>query len=239
MAQPPTKVEAADPAHGVDLRQRGEDITREAVFDCGVNLLLQGVRPSGDRIREIIGGSPHTIKPWLAEFWVWLGTLAAAALKGQSIQGVPKPLAQAALQLWNSALASARDELKMSLTQRERALEVREHVVQDQVRQATQHQQAAAASAAGLKEALALATSQLALANQRAEGLEQQLAKERSGQLTKIAGELTVKRAEVERLTRQLGRTARGRASGSARAPDRKSSAVRLRKKAGRARKTR
>jgi hypothetical protein len=229
MAQPPTKVEAADPARGVDLRQRGEDITREAVFDCGANLLLQGVRPSGDRIREIIGGSPHTIKPWLAEFWAWLGTLAAAALKGQTIQGVPKPLAQAVLQLWNSALASAREELKTSLTQREKALDTRGKVVEDLVRQAAAREQETVSRATGLEKALALATSQLALANQRAEGLERQLAKERSGQLTKIAGELNA-------VTRQLGHTAglRDRRGSRPLAVRGKAAPTRLGKKPGR-----
>jgi len=229
MTQPPTKVEAADPAHGVDLRQRGEDITREAVFDCGVNLLLQGVRPSGDRIREIIGGSPHTIKPWLADFWAWLGTLAAAALKGQTIQGVPKPLAQAALQLWNSALASAREELKTSLSQRETALDTRVKAVEELVRQATEREQETVARAAGFEKALALATSQLDRANQRAEGLERQLAKERSGQLTKIAGELNA-------VTRQLGHAGGLRDSRGARSRAARGKAVRARlgKKPGR-----
>ena len=222
MAQPPTKVEAADPSHGVSLRQRGKNITRAELFECAQNMMLQGERPSGDRIRDIIGGSPNKIGPWLEEFWIWLGSLVGPALKKQSIPGVPKPVAQAALQLWNVACDSARQELQTNLAERETAIGVRERAAEDLVRQAAEREQAAAASAVGLKEALKLATDQLALANQRIKGLEQQL-----------AGELTVKRAEVERLTRRLGRTTRQRAGAGSRATDRK----RLHKKAVRTRK--
>lgn len=222
MAQPPTKVEPSTPVDGADLRQRGENITREALFECAQNLLLRGVRPSGDRIKDIIGGSPHKIGPWLDEFWGWLGSLVAAALKKQTIPGVPKPVAQAALQLWNVARDCARQELQTNLAERETAIEARERAAQDLVRQAAEREQAAGASAVGLKEALALATDQLALANQRVKVLEGQL-----------AGELTEKRAEVERLTRRLDRTTRQRGKGGSRTMDRK----RLRTKAGRTRK--
>jgi Plasmid replication region DNA-binding N-term len=222
MAQPPTKVEAAVPAHGADLRQRGKNITRDELFECAQNLMLRGERPSGDRIRDIIGGSPHKIGPWLEEFWIWLGSLVAPALKKQSIPGVPKPVAQTALQLWNVALDCARQELQTNLAERETAIGARERAAEDLERQAAEREQAAAASAAGLKEALKLATDQLALANQRVKVLEQQL-----------AGELTVKRAEVERLTRRLDRTTRHRTGSGPRATDRK----RFRKKAGRTRK--
>jgi chromosome segregation ATPase len=90
-------------------------ITEHDVDQAADALLLQGLRPTIERIRLQIGrGSPNTVSPHLESWFRRLGQrLQAPAPVGPQPRAaeVPDPVDTAARQLWQAALASARQDV--------------------------------------------------------------------------------------------------------------------------------
>lgn len=179
--------------------RRAPRISQADVFRAADELLLEGHRPTIDRVRMKLGrGSPNTINDHLDAWWAKLGA-RLRDLPGQEFPALPERVAHALQQLWTEALDGARATLQGALLERERSVEQREAELNDQIRQLADREQAAAASKAALKESLTLAREQLDAANQRAQNLERTL-EDRNGECVRL-------REQVERLDGTVAET--------------------------------
>lgn len=152
--------------------RRAPRISQSDVFAAADMLLVEGHRPTIDRVRMKLGrGSPNTINDHLDAWWAKLGA-RLRDLPGQEFPALPERVAQSLQQLWNAALEGAHESLQGTLLKREQALQQREQELEVRTRQLAEREHAMAASAAALEQSLTLAREQLAAANRRAETLE-------------------------------------------------------------------
>lgn len=152
--------------------RRAPRISQADVFRAADELLLNGHRPTIDRVRMRLGrGSPNTINDHLDTWWAKLGA-RLRDVPGHEFPQLPERVAQALHQLWNAALEGAHETLQGALLKREEAISQREQALDTRTRELTQREQALATRAAGLEESLALAREHFAAANRRAESLE-------------------------------------------------------------------
>ena len=166
-------------------RVRAPRISRDEVYSTADALLLEGVRPTIDRVRVRLGrGSPNTINEFMDLWWAKLGS-RLRDLPGQEFPQLPERVAGSLQRLWNDALESAHEALRESLTRRQDELTERADLI-DADKQKLEHERATqTARTSALEEALALARTQLEEANLRARGLEQSLDK-REGELQRL-----------------------------------------------------
>jgi chromosome segregation ATPase len=116
------------------------------VWTAADALLLEGARPTIERIRQKVGrGSPNTVGPYLDTWFKGLGARIRDPGAFAARTGVPDPVAQAATHFWEAALALARSEATAALDHERDALSV-------------EHESLAAARAALATEAERLAT---------------------------------------------------------------------------------
>lgn len=175
-------------------RPRAPRISREDVFRAADELLLQGHRPTIDRVRMRLGrGSPNTINDHLDAWWANLGS-RLRDLPGREFPHLPERVAHALQALWNEALESAHVALQDTLAERDRTITERSEALQQREHALTEREQIAAARSSVLEDSLALARGQLTAANQRAEGLEAVL-EEREAEIARL-------RAQAEDLER-------------------------------------
>lgn len=86
-------------------------ITEQDVWAAADALLLEGARPTIERVRQHIGrGSPNTVSPHLDNWFARLGARISDPLAFRAPPDVPEPVLQAARHFWESALALARGE---------------------------------------------------------------------------------------------------------------------------------
>jgi hypothetical protein len=106
------------PAPATPMR-RSPRIGQADVFQAADGLLLEGNRPTIDRVRVRLGrGSPNTINEHLDAWWLKLGA-RLRDVPGREFPQLPERTAQALLTLWNEALAGAQDTLRGSIGARE------------------------------------------------------------------------------------------------------------------------
>jgi chromosome segregation ATPase len=152
--------------------RRAKRISQADVFTAADVLLVEGHRPTIDRVRMKLGrGSPNTINDHLDAWWAKLGS-RLRDLPGQEFPQLPERVAQSLQQLWIAALEGAHETLQSTLLECEQAIAQREQVLESQTRQLTEREQALTTRAEALEESLTLAREQLILTNQRAEALE-------------------------------------------------------------------
>jgi hypothetical protein len=163
--------ESADGAV-TSFNRRAPRISQTDVFQAADELLVEGHRPTIDRVRVRLGrGSPNTINDHLDAWWAKLGA-RLRDLPGQEFPQLPERVAHTLQQLWNEALDAAHSALRDTHSQREQTLAQQEQALQTRERALTEHERSSAARAAALEESLTLARNQLFAANQRAEALE-------------------------------------------------------------------
>src|ERR1700722_15884075 len=101
--------------------RRAPRISQADVFQAADELLVQGDRPTIDRVRMRLGrGSPNTINDHLDVWWTKLGA-RLRDLPGQEFPQLPERVAQNLQRLWNEALESAHEVLQGTLLEREQA----------------------------------------------------------------------------------------------------------------------
>jgi len=192
--------------HGRDVAatpRRAPRISQEDVFKAADQLLIEGNRPTIDRVRMRLGrGSPNTINDHLDAWWTKLGA-RLRDLPGREFPQLPERVAQGLQHLWNEALEGAHETLQGTLIEREQALTHRERDLESHARQLSEREQAGAARAAGLEESLALAREQLSAANRRAEMLETAL-QERDGECGRLRTRMEVLEASLAELRGKL-----------------------------------
>jgi len=165
-----------EPASATDsvalFARRAKRITQADVFTAADLLLIEGDRPTIDRVRMKLGrGSPNTINEHLDAWWGKLGA-RLRDLPGREFPQLPERVAGVLQQLWTTALECAHELLQTTLTEREGAL-VAAEARQVQAAQAlAAHTEAVNARAAGLEESLEVLRTQLAAAIERTRTLE-------------------------------------------------------------------
>jgi hypothetical protein len=151
---------------------RSPRISPPDVFQAADALLIEGHKPTIDRVRMRIGrGSPNTIQEHLEVRWTHLGS-RLRDIPGREFPELPDRVALARQQLWNEALDAAHETLGEKVTTRERFLVEREEALTVREQQFLEQEQAAIARAAAQEESLALARGQLLAANQQTDRLE-------------------------------------------------------------------
>ncbi|MGC8518718.1 MAG: DNA-binding protein [Steroidobacteraceae bacterium] len=174
-AQPPPENEETAPERRAAGPLRARRISAAEVFAAADALLVEGDRPTIDRVRVRLGrGSPNTINEHLDAWWRQLGA-RIRDLPGQEFPQLPERVAHTLQLLWNEALTGAHEALHEAVTTREQALQKRESALAAREHQLEEERQALAARGSALEDSLALARAQLGESNQRAAALEQAL----------------------------------------------------------------
>jgi chromosome segregation ATPase len=184
--------------------RRGRRISAEEVFSAADALLVEGHRPTIDRVRLRLGrGSPNTINEHLDRWWGHLGA-RLRDLPGGALPGVPEPVAKALVQLWTAALREAQQMLATTLQEREQRLSERESALARREQELQAETARHEATLTAKTEALASARAQLNEANERGRRAEQLLhtrEAEREQQQLRIGtleADLTATRQEVD-----------------------------------------
>src|SRR5882757_7226639 len=129
--------ERSNEAIGLPLTQRAPRISQTDVFRAADELLVDGHRPTIDRVRMRLGrGSPNTINDHLDAWWRKLGA-RLRDLPGREFSQLPERVAQTLQQLWNEALQGAHEVLQGTLVEREQSIALREQALEDHARQLT------------------------------------------------------------------------------------------------------
>lgn len=138
-------------------------ITEQQVHAAADALVAAGERPTVERIRQHLGtGSPNTVTRWLETWWGSLGTRLAAQARKVALPEAPEPVQVLASQLWEQALACAREFAEDTLAQHRRALEEDRKTINAAITQAQEEAEAARTTAAEAAVALAGANERLA-----------------------------------------------------------------------------
>jgi len=201
----PPDAPTAEPPPTRAVAERAPRIAAADVFSAADELLVQGHRPTIDRVRMRLGrGSPNTINEHLDSWWANLGA-RIIDLPGRAFPQVPEAVGKHLQLLWNESLQSARDSLGKAFAAREMALAEGERAIEAQRAQLLRDGETAAARSAVMDESIALARSQLIEANRRATVLEAAL-QEREGELARVRGSLEKAAEEHTLLGQKLER---------------------------------
>lgn len=161
----------ADDATAPFIR-RAPRISQADVFRAADELLIEGHRPTIDRVRMRLGrGSPNTINDHMDTWWTKLGS-RLRDLPGNTFPQVPERVGQALQLLWNEALEGAHETLQSALHEREQAITQQEQALETRTQQLADREQVTATRAAAIEESLTRVREQLSAAKQRAESLE-------------------------------------------------------------------
>ncbi|MEG0974668.1 MAG: DNA-binding protein [Comamonas sp.] len=163
-------------------------IQRDDVWQAADALLLEGKRPTIERVRQKIGrGSPNTVSPMLEEWFATLGPRLAqlqgngsVALPGGSTPagqsgtpGVPQAVLHAAQQIWDGALQQATEAAQEALTDERMQLDEAQQSLEAEKEALSQAKTVMAQQRASLEQALAVAHAQVKMQNTRLAELEQ------------------------------------------------------------------
>lgn len=151
-------------------------ITETDVWTAADALLLEGARPTIERVRQKIGrGSPNTVSPYLETWFRSLGARIKDPGAFAAPAATPDPVAQAAAHFWEAALAEARAQQEQAYRGRWEELAREGQQLASDAEQLQQREAQLAHREQDLQEALRVATSQLAAAEDRLQAAEQQL----------------------------------------------------------------
>lgn len=93
-------------------------VQQDEIWAAADALLLEGLRPTIERVRQKIGrGSPNTVSPMLEAWFASLGPRLSVSGSQAQADDLPPPVWQAMTKLWDIALVSAREESVQALTQ--------------------------------------------------------------------------------------------------------------------------
>lgn len=155
-------------AEGAVLR-RAPRVREEEVRQVADALLLDGDRPTVDRVRQRLGrGSPNTIALFLDRWWTQLGA-RLRDLPGQELPGVPPTVSAALVSLWSSAIDEARGLLKDTLAAQEAEIETRRVSVEEMAFALERSQAEFERERAALERTVSVVQNQLDMANERHE----------------------------------------------------------------------
>lgn len=184
-------------------------ITETDVWTAADALLLEGARPTIERVRQKIGrGSPNTVSPHLETWFRALGARIKDPGAFAAAPAIPDPITQAATHFWEAALAQARAEQADSYRERWEELAQEGERLAGQAEQLQQREAQLLSREQDLQEGLRLATAQLAATEDRLQAAEQ-LLRQRDEQLKHGRLQLDDARGAVQTLLTEA-ETARG-----------------------------
>jgi hypothetical protein len=100
-----------------DIR-RPRGVQREDVWAAADAVLLEGLKPTIERVRQRLGsGSPNTVGPLLEQWFKHLGRRIQDPGAFAAPSDVPDPVLQAAQHFWETALAQTRGDFEDRLRQ--------------------------------------------------------------------------------------------------------------------------
>lgn len=165
-------------------------ITQDDVWKACDALLLEGARPTIERVRQKIGsGSPNTVSPYLETWFKHLGGRIKDPGAFAAPPALPDPVIQAAQHFWEAALAETRRDFDERL--------------RDGLEAAVANVEAEKERAAIADRAAFEASSKAARLQVELEQRDAALATERQARFSSDA-ELTISRAQVEDLRARL-----------------------------------
>lgn len=175
-------------------------ITETDVWSAADALLLEGARPTIERVRQKIGrGSPNTVSPYLETWFRALGARIKDPGAFAAAPAVPDPVAQAAAHFWEAAQAEARAQQAQAYRERWEELAQEGGRLAADAEQLQRREAGLAQRERDLQEALRVATSQLAAAEDRLLAAEEQL-RLRDDRLAQLQQELAESRAAARAL---------------------------------------
>lgn len=178
-------------------------ITEADVWQAADALLLEGARPTIERVRLKIGrGSPNTVSPYLETWFRILGARIKDPGAFAAAPALPDPISQAAAHFWEAAMAEARAQMAQVLAERQALLQAQQVKLQEKTEELGRLEARLLERQRDMEESLKLAKSQAASAENRLLGVEDQL-RQRDEQLaqSRRAGEEA--RAALAALTLQ------------------------------------
>lgn len=166
-------------------------ITENDVWQAADALLLEGARPTIERVRQKIGrGSPNTVSPHLDTWFRKLGARIRDPMAFSAPPTIPDPVQQAAAHFWDTALASARAQVSSELAGERAAAEAERRAAAEEKGALTSERERLAAHAQARDDVAQ------ALRDQLAE--QQRLAGELRTRAQDQAGETAAMREAVE-----------------------------------------
>lgn len=175
-------------------------ITETDVWTAADALLLEGARPTIERVRHKIGrGSPNTVSPHLETWFRALGARIKDPGAFAAAPAIPDPVTQAATHFWEAALAQARAEQADAYRQRWEELAQDGERLAGQAEQLQQREAHLLDRERDLQESLRLATAQLAATEDRLQAAEQ-LLRQRDEQIKQGRLQLEDARGAVQAL---------------------------------------
>ena len=175
-------------------------ITETDVWTAADALLLEGARPTIERVRQKIGrGSPNTVSPYLETWFRALGARIKDPGAFAAAPAIPDPVTQAATHFWEAALAQARAEQADTYAARYEALTQEAEQLAGQAEQLQQREIQLANREQDLQDSLRLATAQLSATEDRLQAAEQAL-RQRDAQLKQSHAQLEDARGAVQTL---------------------------------------
>ncbi|AUT48152.1 DNA-binding protein [Achromobacter sp. AONIH1] len=178
-------------------------ITESDVWTAADALLLEGARPTIERVRQKIGrGSPNTVSPYLETWFKALGARIRDPRAFASQEAVPDPVAQAVARLWDAALELARAEQTAAQRDAQAELAAQRQANADEAERLRQHALALAAREDDMRLSLAVAGTQLEAAESRLRAAEAQL-RQRDAQWDAAQAQLAESRAAEQALQAQ------------------------------------
>lgn len=166
----------------MEISRATRSVQKEDVWQAADALLLEGKRPTIERVRQKIGrGSPNTVSPMLEEWFATLGP-RLGAVGGQTLagdldtasgSGLPQALVQAIQQVWEQLQVQAVQTADAQLEPVRLGLQQQQHALEDAQQEMVQERSQLAQQRATTEQALAVAHAQIKLQGARLADLEQ------------------------------------------------------------------
>ncbi|PWB18856.1 DNA-binding protein [Comamonas sp. JNW] len=167
----------------MEMSRATRSVQKEDVWQAADALLLEGKRPTIERVRQKIGrGSPNTVSPMLEAWFATLGPRLGAGGGGSVLNGepdsalgngLPPVLVQALQQVWEQVQAQAAQAADALLEPVREDLQAQQQALDDAQQALAQERSLMAQQRAATEQALAVAHAQIKMQSGRLADLEQ------------------------------------------------------------------
>lgn len=167
----------------MEMSRATRSVQKEDVWQAADALLLEGKRPTIERVRQKIGrGSPNTVSPMLEAWFATLGPRLEAGGGGSALNGepdsalgngLPPVLVQALQQVWEQVQAQAAQAADALLEPVREDLQAQQQALDDAQQALAQERSLMAQQRAATEQALAVAHAQIKMQSGRLADLEQ------------------------------------------------------------------
>lgn len=167
----------------MEMSRATRSVQKEDVWQAADALLLEGKRPTIERVRQKIGrGSPNTVSPMLEAWFATLGPRLGAGGGGSALNGepdsalgngLPPVLVQALQQVWEQVQAQASQAADALLEPVREDLQAQQQALDDAQQALAQERSLMAQQRAATEQALAVAHAQIKMQSGRLADLEQ------------------------------------------------------------------